>query len=333
MRHSIVPLIVLLLTLCNVEAQNLERGFLTAPGDVVPEFSAQTVFGGEFISRDPAKATVIHVFSCESKRCEASLKALQEFLWVPLEERGLRMVGVARGATSEEASQYAADFGLTFPLVADPEGRIAGLFAVDGVGVPRTIIVNGQGEIVHQHAGFRSGREAEFRLLVDAVLENRKVPRIVAPSQSRSEQKEAYAREMIGKKAPELKVEQWLTKAPAPEEVAGKFVLMEFWATWCGPCIMTMPHLQELSEKYKDRLVIYSVSNEDPGKVREFVKENGYTYPIGTDEKGRTKEELEIRAIPHGLLVNPEGIVVWQGHPMALQDAAFLEGLLSGQAE
>ena len=305
--------------------------FLTKTSGAVPDFTAQTVEGPEFASRAEAKATLIHVFACESERCETSLRALQEFLWEPLRDDGLRLVGVARDATVDETRQYAADYGLTFPLVADPDRKIAKLFAAEGKGVPRTIILNAAGEIVYQHAGFRSGREAEFRLVVKGILDGRGVPREVERMRQPPGQRQLYALDVMGKKAPELKVQTWINKPP--EDVAGKFRLMEFWATWCGPCVQTMPHLQVLSKTHKDRLVIYSVSDESPEKVRAFVKKMGFSYPIGTDEEARTKDELRITGIPHAILVNPEGIVVWQGHPMVLAgDEGLLDRLLEGKS-
>ncbi|MCB2155210.1 TlpA family protein disulfide reductase [bacterium] len=330
MKYACLAIIALLMALSASSASAAKRDFLTTVGEPIPQFKAETVAGDDFVSRAGAQATLIHVFACESDHCKDSLKALEEFLWVPLQEKGLRVVGVARDATPDEARQYAADYGLTFPIVPDPDRTIAELFAEDGVGVPRTIILDSAGNVVYQHAGFRTGREAEFRLVAESVLAGEGIPESLTKSKRLAASGEdQYARDMIGEKAPELIVETWVNKPP--EDVEGKFILMEFWATWCGPCVASMPHLEELSKSHKDSLVIYSVSDEPLDRVKPFVEKKGFTYPIGIDERARTKSELEITAIPQAFLVNPEGIVVWQGHPMTLAQDGVLDDLLAGK--
>src|SRR5580700_3646190 len=71
--------------------------------------------------------------------------------------------------------------------------------------------------------------------------------------------KELYADDIRGKKAPDFFVEKWLTAEP---DRKGKVVLIDFWATWCGPCRKAIPELSAFQEKFKDDLVVIGVSDE-----------------------------------------------------------------------
>src|SRR6185503_1374084 len=74
-----------------------------------------------------------------------------------------------------------------------------------------------------------------------------------------AQQKKIWARSFLNQKAPELIVEKWLTKEPDQQ---GKFVLIDFWATWCGPCRKAIPELNALHKKFGDKLVVIGLSDE-----------------------------------------------------------------------
>ena len=63
-------------------------------------------------------------------------------------------------------------------------------------------------------------------------------------------------------------------------ELKGKVVLLNYWATWCPPCIAEMPDLEELYQAYKTQVDFYFVTNDDPEKVSIFMKKHEYTFPI-----------------------------------------------------
>jgi thiol-disulfide isomerase/thioredoxin len=148
----------------------------------------------------------------------------------------------------------------------------------------------------------------------------------------------------IGDKAPAVKVAKWMTQAP-PTLPGGKdsdknFFLVEFWATWCPPCLKSIPHLAELHRKYgKDGLVILGVSNEESETIDGFLKRKtkGQTidmpYYVGADdEMGTTNGWMEgIQGIPHAFLVNKSGNVVWTGNPLDPGMNGVIEKVLSGK--
>src|SRR5688500_14906487 len=100
----------------------------------------------------------------------------------------------------------------------------------------------------------------------------------------------------VGSPAPSLKVAKWVKGRPVEKFEPGKVYVVEFWATWCGPCKTSIPHLTELAKKYKDKATFTGVSVfEEPepeneeyiGKVEKFVTEWGdkMDYNVAVDGK------------------------------------------------
>ncbi len=131
------------------------------------------------------------------------------------------------------------------------------------------------------------------------------------------------AKSFLNKPAPEISVENWITDAP---DTKGKFVLLDIWATWCGPCRKAIPHLNEVYAKYKDRVVVIGLSNETEQQIVRMTDPQ-IDYAIASDTQERTSKALEVKGIPHLLLIDPKGIVRFQGLPQALPDDE-LENLL-----
>jgi peroxiredoxin len=92
-----------------------------------------------------------------------------------------------------------------------------------------------------------------------------------------------------------------------------KVVLMDFWATWCGPCRMAMPGLQDLADKFKDgSLEILSVNQgEAADQVRSFVEKKKYTFHAILDSDQAVAGQYGVRAIPTLVLVDKKGVVQW----------------------
>ena len=126
------------------------------------------------------------------------------------------------------------------------------------------------------------------------------------------EEKKLYAKSFLWEKAPELVVEKWLTEKP---ETEGKYVLVEFWATWCSPCLKTIPKLNAFQQKFGDKLAIIAISDETEEDVRA-LKEPEIEYPIAIDTQKRLKETYAVTGIPHAVIIEPGGYVVWQGYPL-----------------
>lgn len=93
-------------------------------------------------------------------------------------------------------------------------------------------------------------------------------------------------------------------------EQSGKVVLLNFWATWCGPCVEEMPAFEKLQKEYGDEVAVLAVNClEDEETVRQFVAENGYTFPIAFDVEGVVSMKYPTDGIPYTLVIGKDGTV------------------------
>ena len=114
-----------------------------------------------------------------------------------------------------------------------------------------------------------------------------------------------------------IEVERWVNEPP--KDIAGKFVLIEVWATWCPPCRRSLAMLDFYHEKYKDELVVVSIceTNEEALKKMEGpTKLADIKAPLAVDTHRRFANSLGVWGIPHVVLIEPIfGAVVWEGMP------------------
>jgi cytochrome c biogenesis protein CcmG/thiol:disulfide interchange protein DsbE len=123
----------------------------------------------------------------------------------------------------------------------------------------------------------------------------------------------------VGQPAPDFTLASLAGGDISLKDFRGKVVLVDFWATWCGPCRMAMPHFQDLSVIYKDDLVVIAVSlDQEPLKVvPPYIKTTGLTFNVTVDPRAVevAKAWGGVRSIPTTYLVDRQGKVVmmWVG--------------------
>ncbi len=143
----------------------------------------------------------------------------------------------------------------------------------------------------------------------------------------------------IGDPVPAFKPEGWVKGTPVKEFEKGKVYVVEFWATWCGPCIAAFPHLSDLADKYKGKVEVISVNTWDRSdaaekvalnqahveRVKKFVAENDakMRYNIALDDEKDTISTSWMRAagqngIPCAFIIDQESEIAWIGHPMQM---------------
>ena len=138
----------------------------------------------------------------------------------------------------------------------------------------------------------------------------------------------------IGDEAPPLKLGEWLKGKPIDRFEKGKIYVVEFWATWCGPCRAAIPRLSKLARKYKNKAVFIGIDvyedqlplayRKSISQIQAFVDSMGrgmkYKVAVGDSNFMETtwlKASGE-QGIPTGFVINAEGRVAWMGHPMYL---------------
>jgi thiol-disulfide isomerase/thioredoxin len=101
----------------------------------------------------------------------------------------------------------------------------------------------------------------------------------------------------------------------------GKVVLLNLWATWCGPCRTEIPELQMIHQKYAARgfeVVGVSVDETGPEAVKEFVDQQKVTYRIALDPEGKLASIFQTSVLPTSVLIDREGRIVWKKYEQIL---------------
>lgn len=110
-----------------------------------------------------------------------------------------------------------------------------------------------------------------------------------------------------------IKVSEFLQESKIASPDNNKLYFVDFWATWCGPCITAKEHLGVLQKQFPNDLYIVSLTSEDPLTVERFLERKPTELAIVLDYNGETHKKYKVGAIPDGVLFNSQGRVLWRG--------------------
>lgn len=170
-----------------------------------------------------------------------------------------------------------------------------------------------------------------FTSLRRAILRGLIVAASLLPGFSQAELK-------VGDAAPKIQVAKWVQGEAVKDYAGDKVYVVEFWATWCGPCVASIPHLNEIAEKYKSKGLVVVGQNlgEDAATISAFVSKMGakMTYRVTQDDPAgggfMAKNWLTAagqNGIPCAFVVNKKGRLAFIGHPMSMEES-MIEKLL-----
>lgn len=138
----------------------------------------------------------------------------------------------------------------------------------------------------------------------------------------------------IGSPAPSIDVDHWVNGSkPVKDFERGRVYVVEFWATWCGPCVSSMPHMRDLQLRHREDVTITSITNESPEELDGFfATEVGDTtygelasvYRLASDPDNSVSKSYMRGADQHGIpcafIVGKSGEIEWIGHPMKMDE-------------
>jgi thiol-disulfide isomerase/thioredoxin len=202
----------------------------------------------------------------------------------PVSREGVvRILQVFKGTSADQAGLQVDDF----------------ILAINGVGLQGrktlldSILAHGVGDIVTLKIG-RNGKVLSQKMALSP----------------KPEDMTSLTKSMLGSTPPALEGTFYQGNAGSIRSNLGKVILLDFWATWCGPCRMTLPSLDALYDQYKEQgLVVIGISSESRADLESFQKQNPVRYPLFQDVAQLTTRKYQAFAYPTLVLVDRKGIV------------------------
>lgn len=141
--------------------------------------------------------------------------------------------------------------------------------------------------------------------------------------------KELYAaNDFRGKEFGKLEFGQAVSASlPSAKDLKSKVILIDFWATWCGPCRAVIPEMNEWKKKFGSDLTIIGVSDEPAETVKTFMQKTPMDYFVTVDSTKVMSKRLGVKGIPHVVVLSQDGIVRYQGFPLQAEDKLTTEKL------
>jgi len=133
----------------------------------------------------------------------------------------------------------------------------------------------------------------------------------------------------VGSKLPPVGLEGFSqTPAKGFEDYAGRAVMFEFFAYWCGPCAASVPHVNEIQEKWGAKgLSVIGVTDESVSLTEPWISANKAEYAYAYDKGGKLSRYFGVDSIPRAVVIGADGTVLYNGHPMELKDEVLAKAV------
>lgn len=306
-------------------------------GKPAPELNLNGWINGEVTEADrKGKIVVVDFWATWCGPCIASIPHNNEVA-KKYGDKGVIVLGVCGSGGQEKADAIAEKKGIAYPVGKDHTQQSAKAWNV--MWWPTYAIVGRDGNIVcvglKPHSVDKvldTMLEAEAAEKKEASTTNAAPTATEAPTNIDPAWRESGDRlvHMEGDVPPAMNVERWVnSEALKLADLKGKVVVIDFWATWCGPCIRSIPKNNALAEKYADKgLVFIGVcATRGAEKMEKVAKDKGIEYPIAADIGGTTTKTYGVNGYPDYFIIGRDGKVAIADCRNAMVEKA-LEALL-----
>lgn len=304
--------------------------------------------GAKWFASEPAsfaqwrgKVVVLQTWTVATEPGRSALARVREELGELAEHEDVVLAGLHTPQSARNAAVYLENKPAAMPVLIDELGSVC-----DDLGVwrrPVALVIGRSGAVRAAGVSPDALPDVVRAALAEPVRESAAPPSVVpsrsqpaaaptvagAPARFPDVRGVGSATNRVGQRGPEIVAQHWLTGQP---QTAGKTVILDFWATWCPPCRASIPHLNELAAAFKDDVVIVGVSDETRDKLDPFVARTSMTYSVASDPGRRMFRAFNPRGIPYCVIMSPDGVVRWQGHPMQMDAALVRQIVEAGKA-
>lgn len=130
----------------------------------------------------------------------------------------------------------------------------------------------------------------------------------------------SLAAEESGEQAPDIELADLEGSPVSLSDYQGRVVVLNFWATWCGPCVREMPMFQEFQDRYPNFVMLGVNEEESPDMVRDFFSQMGLSYTILLDQKAEMARELRVNYLPTTFLIDEKGEIRFRHYGILTED-------------
>lgn len=117
----------------------------------------------------------------------------------------------------------------------------------------------------------------------------------------------------------QIKISETIKASNLASDRDNALYFIDFWATWCGPCITASKQLAHLQRQYSSNFYIMSLTKESPSIVKNFMNKHNIDLAVAIDHYGETFSKYKVTSLPYGVLLNADGETLWEGHPAELK--------------
>ncbi|MEQ8766902.1 MAG: redoxin domain-containing protein [Planctomycetota bacterium] len=284
-------------------AAKVKRDGLLDVGKKPIDFEVKAFDGETTISPDmyEGKVVLIDFWATWCQPCVRELPVVLD-TYEQFHDKGFEIIGISLDSNKEALERFLAERNLPWVQFYDGKGwsnQIAEMYAIQSI--PATFLLNQKGEIAHKDLRGEDLPKAVAKLLGEEY------------EGGSGDGEPVGKRPVVGDMLPAFEAKTMQGEAISPESLKGKVVLVDFWATWCPPCIKELPHVKEAFDEYKDKgFTVVGISLDQPQdisaeKVTSFAKDRELGWPMVYEGAMEIALQYGISSIPSTFLVDRTG--------------------------